>query len=113
MILFFTQKSSIFFIFFGLPTGEPDIDRLPVIRLNTDDFIGSTPTGEAPEAAAIESWIYKNSDYTLAGSSLDLKPQLEEGVTNVKWLTKDQSIDCAKKSFKSIRIVWEAFLANL
>ena len=47
------------------------------------------------------------------GSSLDLKPQLEEGVTNVKWLTKDQSIDCAKKSFKSIRSVWESFLAKI
>lgn len=54
-------------------------------------------------------WFLMNYD----GSSLELKPQLEEGITNVKWLNKNQSIDCAKKSFKSIRIVWEAFLANL
>lgn len=54
-------------------------------------------------------WFLMNYD----GSSLDLKPQLEEGVTNVKWLTKDQSIDCAKKSFKSIRSVWESFLAKI
>lgn len=53
-------------------------------------------------------WFLMNYD----GSSLELKPQLEEGITNVKWLNKNQSIDCAKKSFKSIRIVWEAFLAN-
>lgn len=53
-------------------------------------------------------WFLMNYD----GSSLELKPQLEEGITNVKWLNKNQSIDCAKKSFKSIRIVWEDFLAN-
>ena len=41
LILCSTQKLSIFFIFFGLPTGEPDIERLPVISENTDDLIGS------------------------------------------------------------------------
>ena len=60
--------------------------------------------------------ILKKTDWFLmnyVGSALELKPQLEEGITNVKWLSKDQSIDNAKKSFKSIRSVWDSFLANL
>ena len=60
--------------------------------------------------------ILKKTDWFLmnyVGSALELKPQLEEGITNVKWLSKDQSIDNAKKSFKSIRTVWDSFLANL
>ena len=36
-----TQKSSIFFIFFGLPTGDPEIERRPHIRENTEESIGS------------------------------------------------------------------------
>ena len=49
------------------------VGDLTAVQTYLDAFIGSSPTGEAPEASVIESWIYKNSDYTLAGSSLDLK----------------------------------------
>ena len=50
-----------------------NVGTLVQVQAYLDEFIGSSPTGEAPEAAVIESWIYKNSDYTLVGASLDLK----------------------------------------
>ena len=51
------------------------IGDLAAVQTYLDAFIGSANTGGGGTTApaSIESWIYKNSDYTLSGSSLDLK----------------------------------------
>ena len=80
--------------------------------LSIENFLSSTFHTYSVDNQLIlkkTDWFFMN----YVGSALELKPQLEEGITNVKWLSKDQSIDNAKKSFKSIRSVWYSFLANL
>lgn len=50
------------------------VGDLAAVQTYLDAFIGSANTGgTTPTGGGVDSWIYKNSVYTLAGSSLDLK----------------------------------------
>ena len=50
------------------------VGDLAAVQAYLDAFIGSANTGgTTPTGGGVDSWIYKNSVYTLAGSSLDLK----------------------------------------
>ena len=56
--------------------------------------------------------VLKRTDWYLMqynGQDLNLTPQLEEGITNVKWLSKSESKIKAKNTFKSIGQVWSAY----
>ena len=56
--------------------------------------------------------VLKRTDWYLMqynGQDLNLTPQLEEGITNVKWLSKSESKIKAKNTFKSIDQVWSAY----
>ena len=56
--------------------------------------------------------VLKRTDWYLMqynGQDLNLTPQLEEGITNVKWLSKSESMSKAKNTYKSIHQVWSAY----
>lgn len=57
----------------------------------------------------------KRTDWFLMkyeGEPYKLIPQLEEGITEVKWLSKTNSIELAKKTFKSIGQVLDSYLGK-
>ncbi len=59
--------------------------------------------------------VLKRTDWYLMefkGDNLKLTPQLDEGITDVKWLSKVQSNELSKNTFKSINQVWNAFNAE-
>jgi 8-oxo-dGTP pyrophosphatase MutT (NUDIX family) len=60
--------------------------------------------------------VLKRTDWFLMsykGEVSKLTPQLEEGITNVKWLNKLESINRANKSYKSINQVWKSYYDEL
>ena len=57
--------------------------------------------------------ILKKTDWFLMnykGKYFELIPQLEEGITKVKWVSKLNSNDLAKNTFKSVAQVWENYV---
>ena len=44
------------------------------------------------------------------GEKIKLKPQIEEGITKVKWVDKYSSEDLALNTFKSINQVWNSYV---